>query len=178
MDPVNTDTKWERVDFLALTPGDKVRVKHDSGDTFHGTIKPGIHSDRTIVLDNLLLPGLSMDAVQGRGYSVERAVPERTLPTEPGVYRCLSVPLDKFGSIYTLNTGSRWSDDRARDISEQSVPDDLVRLVPVTEAEEAEKRGRNAGIREIHGLLDRNPGGTYSAAVVIAKAYPEEVRDV
>lgn len=132
---MSAEIKWEPIEPSALRPGDRIRLTHDNGDLIHGEAA----ATRAYDIRCMHFNGIA-EALLADGYRFERAVPERTLPTEPGVYRCTSAPLDKFGSIYTLNTGGRSSDDRARDLSEQSVPADLVRLVPATEAEELRKR--------------------------------------
>ncbi|MGC5078495.1 hypothetical protein [Agrococcus sp. DT81.2] len=175
---MNTDTKWEAALFSDLKPADTVRLTREDGDTIHAQVSMNGYG---VAASFGYVP---FTAFSDTGYIVERAVPERTLPTEPGVYAS-QTEIDRASGnlvncdIYaTSPTG--WHDLWVNgDVPDSDVPADLVRLVPVTEVEEAEKRGRDAGIREVHERY-RSLGHTCTA-VEISSAYPdvfEAVRNV
>lgn len=128
----DNNSKWEPVGHSDLKHGDRARITNAKGDVIYGCME-----GERFICD---FGDVGAWALSETGYSFERAVPERTLPSEPGVYLNPARHLDKFDSVFTLTTSGHWTNDRAQDIDDTDVPADLVRLVPVTEVEEAEKR--------------------------------------
>ena len=136
----NDNTKWEPVDPLALETGDKVRLTCD-GECFRGEIT----GPNKIKLFQTVHAFVS-DLV-GSGYSFERAVPERTLPTEPDIYWSPS----ERRYFELASEGDWWTPSWTR-VDRSLVPTDLVRLVPVTEADELRER-----IEKARGVIEKSP---------------------
>lgn len=161
---MSADIKWEAVEYGDLKIDDKVRLIGKSGDIVHGEFV-GTPAGRYI--DTEFVEVWPAQAIK---FGIERAVRERTLPTEPGWY----IRASDDACIYRLfvDLGHNWySTDNMqaeyRATAKSRVPDDLVRLVPVTEVEEAEKRG----IRKVHEryVSMRNT----CTAVEISSAFPD-----
>ena len=161
-----TETKWEAVEHGDIKPGDKVRLLHANGDVIHGVW----YGERGKAPSGISTVG---GICMGRhwslehGYRFERAVPERTLPTEPGLYE---VPGDD-ARLFNLNDDEQWATDDGgeawRLITARDVPLTIVRLVPVTEVEEAEKRG----VRKVEDELRLR--FSLSSADIVRRAFPE-----
>lgn len=127
---MSADIKWEAVEYGDLKPGDGVRLTQYD-DVIHGHVT-------TDLCIGTAATSVSIGIWRNRGYSVERAVPERTLPTEAGYYLAGD-------TLFRLYADGQWwkpfyEDKGWRLVDEDDVPDDLVRLVPVTEVEELRQR--------------------------------------
>lgn len=138
------NNKWKAVDWSALKPGDTIRVLHENGDVIHGTF----HEEDTLsYLKSSFGRFFVASNLAGNGFRFERAVPERTVPTEPGLYTTVSTwpPATLGYDLYIRESGyDEWvaqvDGDQWDEIDPDGLPDDLVRLVPVTEADELRKR--------------------------------------
>lgn len=132
---MNNDMKWEAVDHDQLTIGQQVRVRPTDGKTWlEGQVDhiTAFHGAR------IALEGTATTVHTDGRWDVERAVPERTLPTEPGRYIAASMAdSPHMANIMTLRGDGLWDDE-----STAAKIEPLVRLVPSTDVEEAEKRAR------------------------------------
>lgn len=143
---MNTDIKWEAVDPKILKKGDDIRIRTKGGTVWIPALYryPNTSMSHEVWLDG----AESSNSLIAEHWNFERAVPERTLPTEDGWYQAQSATemsvFELYGGVWFHVTLSRVQVDDLADL-----PDDLVRLVPATEAEEAEARG----IRKAHDTL-------------------------
>lgn len=145
----DNNTKWERVEAADIKRGDEIRATHPNGSALIGE---ATHSTGTTQSVLLALPdgSNSRNVFYVNGWSFERAVPERTLPTEDGVYSAADDPTNAplymqiRGTWQTDCLGTEWKYCAASDL-----PDDLVRLVPVTEVEDLRERIEKAKKRLI-----------------------------
>lgn len=130
---MNDNTKWEAVEVDAIKAGDTIRATHTSGSVVAGealTFDAGA---------KLLMHGDShaRHYSEHNGWTFERAVPERTLPSEPGLYQSARINRGsgtQHAVTYRYSIG-RWEDCARPNEEPDYLPDDLVRLVPVTEVE-------------------------------------------
>lgn len=136
---MNTDTKWEAAEPAGIARGDKVKLAHTNGSVIYGVAVYGGGDRVAVNFDG----GNERHFFGREGWTFERAVPERTLPTEPGIYA------DHYPStgytLFSLHDAGHWAHDGGgskwqRIEDENDLPDDLVRLVPVTEVEELRTR--------------------------------------
>lgn len=120
---MNTDTKWEPVEYRDLNVGDSVRLVHDNGDIVHGHV---VNHKDTISLS--IFEGIIVAArVTERGYSFERAVPERTATDEGELYVPFAEVEELRKRIQTARSsvvGKRWPTEH-----------DIKRLVAILDGE-------------------------------------------
>jgi len=129
----DNNTKWEPVKYGDLKHGDRARITNAKGDVIYGRME----SER-FTCD---FGDVGAWALDKSGYSFERAVPERTLPTTPGLYVSQTmIERGMLGNarVQKLREDGTWADEQ--DAAAQHRRNGLVRLAPVTEVEEAEKR--------------------------------------
>ena len=138
----DNNTKWEPVSWDELVGGESIRLTHEAyDDIVHGDVSESGEAIITALytLDKSWLKEHS-------GYKAERAVPERTLPSEDGIYASAEDYALGDYHLYARN-GGEWQDDTREawlPSDEALIPFDLVRLVPVTEVEELRERIKNA----------------------------------
>lgn len=149
----DNNSKWEPVSIGDLKYGDKVRALHADGDVIHGTVSDlgyAFHTNAAY---------LGIRELLGKGWSFERAVPERTLPSEPGLYVTTTAATDHLECANVFRRFVHtWDEDIEAEVEQIASRLGLVRLVPVTEVEEAEKR-----IQAAREYVDRS-AGTYIAS--------------
>lgn len=146
----DNNSKWEPVETTDLKAGDKVRLKHGNGDVIHAEVyTDGLYVDA-------VFGGHWIERLAEEGYSFERAVPERTLPSEKGWYSAPK-PGYSFPDVIGVDEGGWWVYGEGGHRSEP-FPDGAVRLVPVTDVEEAEKR-----IQKVREYVERS-ASTYIAS--------------
>lgn len=157
-----SDTKrdsdeWEPVAPEDLKGGDVVRVQSKKGTVWI----PG-------VVDSSAPPGTFVNvSLDGSGFSnslyavdwyFDRAVPERVLPTVPGLYVSAARNNPGRDPVYIFGTG--WLTDSGDIggwdvIDERDLPTDLVLLVPHADA-------FNAGVSAVMEWLRTKPMGAYN----------------
>lgn len=131
---MSADIKWETVEWGYLKAGDKIRLTTRNGDIVHGEFVDEPHAR---YIDTDFIDVWHVAATKCR---IERAVPERTLSTEPGIYVDAGIwrdsPTD--AAVFILKHGT-WSHSDWRPAN-PALNLNLVRLVPVTEVDELRKR--------------------------------------
>ena len=138
---MNAESKWEAVlRHEDIKPGERVRLRHINGDIIHGTILSTMSTD-TLRVDTRVDAPYIVRYWLDRGYTIERAVPVRVLPTRPGIYVSASDLVDEVPSdvkFYARQLG-RWVTSGSY-IDDREIPDDIVYVATEIDVEAAEKR--------------------------------------
>lgn len=139
---MSADIKWETVEQGDLGAGDKVRLTHRNGDVIHGIYRDGSNLNGWAYVETM---GGHLRMSSLGGHSFERAVPERTLPTEPGLYALApeSLPTSRVIRLRAgkwEHFGPSYASDDFESVLDYAAEFGIVRLVPVTEVEELRKR--------------------------------------